>query len=307
MSRRLYRNVMFFLIILLIPALITHFMSKEGGVAEREREPEEYYIISGKEKLPLEEYLTGVIAYYMPASCDDEAYKALAVLLRTSVMHKLGEHTEIEEEQLAFPRYRMEELEVLFGEDFSYTYSRYQTAVRATRGEILRYEGEIAEPYFHQVSAGMTNSLAGYPYLTSVDSGWDIQAEKFLSLITLSPEEFYAGLLKASGTDETLLFTEMSAEEFMEQLVVETREGEYKQAVIFRDVRIPAVRIQEVFGLKSTAFSFEAYEGNIRIMTKGLGHGIGLSLNGAMQLAQEGKSYREILSYYYSNITISGE
>ena len=93
----------------------------------------------------------------------------------------------------------------------------------------------------------------------------------------------------------------------MEQLVVETREGEYKQAVIFRDVRIPAVRIQEVFGLKSTAFSFEAYEGNIRIMTKGLGHGIGLSLNGAMQLAQEGKSYREILSYYYSNITISGE
>lgn len=307
MGRRLYRKLFFFLIVMLLPALITRFMSREGGISERKNMPEEYYILSGNERLPLEEYLTGAVAYYMPVSCDDEAFKAMAVLLRTFARVRMGEGKEAEEERLALSRYKMEEMEAIFGENFSYTYSRYQAAVRATKGEVLRYEGELIEPYFHQISAGMTNSLSGCPYLSSVDSSCDIQADGFLSLITISPEEFYAGLLKASGTDKALLWQEASAEEYMEQLTIEAREGEYKQAVVWKEVRIPASEIQKAFDLKSTAFTFEAYEGKIRIITKGLGHGIGLSLNGAKELALEGKSYRQILGWYYSNITVSGE
>ncbi len=307
MSRRLYRNLCFLLIVILLPAFVTRIMNEEGAVAERNSDSEEYYIISGQEKMPVEEYLTGVVAYYMPVSYEDEAYKAMAVLLRTFVRMRMEDKREIEEEQLSLPRYQMEELEVMFGEDFSYTYSRYQTAIRQTKGEVLRCEGELVEPYFHQVSAGMTNSLKGCPYLSSVDSSWDIQAENFLSLFTISVEEFYAGLLKASGSEEALLMEEASAEEFMERLVVEEREGEYKQAVVWNGVRIPASKVQEAFGLRSPAFSFEAYEGRIRILTKGIGHGLGLSLHGAEYMALEGKSYREILAYYYSNITVSGE
>ncbi len=307
MSKRLYRNLFFLLVVILLPACITRIMNEEGAVTERGGDSDEYYIISGQEKMPIEEYLTGAVAYYMPVSYEDEAFKAMAVLFRTFVRMRMGDEREIEEEQLSLPRYRMEELEVMFGEDFSYTYSRYQTAVRQTKGEVLRCEGELIEPYFHQVSAGMTNSLKGCAYLSSVDSSWDIQAESFLSLLILSAEEFYAGLFKASGSEEALLMEEASAEEFMERLVVEGREGEYKQAVVWNGVRIPASKVQEAFGLKSPAFSFEAYEGRIRILTKGIGHGLGLSLYGANRMASEGKSYREILAYYYSNITVSGE
>lgn len=307
MNRRLYRGSMFFFIIILLPALITQFMNKEGGVAERKSEAEEYYILSGQEKIPLEEYLTGAVAYYVPVSCNDEAYKAMAVLLRTYVRLKAGEEKEIAEEYLPLSRYQIEEMKVMFGEDFSYLYSRYQKAVKATRGEALRYDGELIEPYFHQVSAGRTNSLQGYPYLTSVDSGWDIQADHYLSLITLTAEEFYAGLLKCVDEKEEFLQQDLSAEELLSQLTLEAGEGEYKQSVAWQEYRIPAASVQKAFQLPSTAFSLEAYEGNIRIMTKGLGHGIGLSLNGAECMAEEGKSYREILTYYYSNITVSGE
>ncbi len=307
MSRRLYKSVIFFLVIILLPALITLYMSEGGGVTERKSASEEYYIISKQERIPLEEYLTGAVAFYMPVSCDDEAFKAMAVLLRTFVLFQMGDLKEIEEEKLSLSRYQMEEMEVMFGDKFSYTYSRYQTAVQITKGETLKYEGELIEPYFHQVSAGMTNSLAGIPYLSSVDSPYDIQADRYLSLITISSSEFCTGLWKAADSSEELLMQEVSAEDIMAQIIVEVREGEYKQSVVWKNIRIPAVSIQKVFGLPSTAFQFEAYEGNIRIITKGLGHGIGLSLHGAMKMAEEGKSYREILTYYYSNITVSGE
>ncbi|MNI99934.1 Amidase enhancer precursor [compost metagenome] len=37
---------------------------------------------------------------------------------------------------------------------------------------------------------------------------------------------------------------------------------------------------------------------------KGYGHGLGMSQFGAVGLALEGKSYQEILAYYYNGATI---
>ena len=46
-----------------------------------------------------------------------------------------------------------------------------------------------------------------------------------------------------------------------------------------------------------TAVSFTFYGG-------GYGHGVGMSQNGAIHLAEQGKSYEEILRYFYQNIEI---
>ena len=46
-----------------------------------------------------------------------------------------------------------------------------------------------------------------------------------------------------------------------------------------------------------TAVSFTFYGG-------GYGHGVGMSQNGAKHLAEQGKSYEEILRYFYQNIEI---
>lgn len=54
----------------------------------------------------------------------------------------------------------------------------------------------------------------------------------------------------------------------------------------------------------------EAENGQIRavqILGGGYGHGVGMSQNGADQMAQEGKSWEEILNFFFQNIEITEE
>ena len=42
----------------------------------------------------------------------------------------------------------------------------------------------------------------------------------------------------------------------------------------------------------------------VQILGKGYGHGIGMSQNGANEMAKEGYTWREILTYFFQNITL---
>ena len=56
--------------------------------------------------------------------------------------------------------------------------------------------------------------------------------------------------------------------------------------------------------LNSACFYFSELDGKIRILTKGIGHGLGLSQYGANELAKQGKNYQDILKYYYQDVTL---
>ena len=56
--------------------------------------------------------------------------------------------------------------------------------------------------------------------------------------------------------------------------------------------------------LNSDCFYIKEVEGSIRILTKGMGHGLGLSQYGANEMAKKGKDYKEILNYYYQGLEI---
>ena len=56
--------------------------------------------------------------------------------------------------------------------------------------------------------------------------------------------------------------------------------------------------IRTLFDLKSTDFDI-SIGSEIKFVTKGYGHGVGMSQYGANKLAQNGKNYEEILKYYY--------
>ena len=43
---------------------------------------------------------------------------------------------------------------------------------------------------------------------------------------------------------------------------------------------------------------------NIKITTKGYGHGVGMSQYGALGMSKKGFTYDEILKHYYKNVTI---
>ena len=63
-------------------------------------------------------------------------------------------------------------------------------------------------------------------------------------------------------------------------------------------------KFRDRFGLASACFTIAEVDGRVRVVTKGLGHGYGLSQWGANELAKDGKDCVEILKYYFPNISL---
>jgi stage II sporulation protein D len=62
--------------------------------------------------------------------------------------------------------------------------------------------------------------------------------------------------------------------------------------------------LRSLLGLRSDCFTWEIGESHIVFYVTGYGHGVGLSQYGANQMAEEGADWQEILSHYYTGVTI---
>jgi stage II sporulation protein D len=71
---------------------------------------------------------------------------------------------------------------------------------------------------------------------------------------------------------------------------------------IDKDLKIPLKVIRADFQLKSTFFSVEQVGENVIFKGKGYGHGVGLCQEGAMRMAKQKRSYKDILSFYYRDV-----
>ena len=68
-------------------------------------------------------------------------------------------------------------------------------------------------------------------------------------------------------------------------------------------------QFRDALSLPYSAFSLKDSEGKLKITTTGKGHGLGMSQWTANELAKEGKTYEEILQYFFegTNLTDVGE
>ena len=78
----------------------------------------------------------------------------------------------------------------------------------------------------------------------------------------------------------------------------------YISSIQIGDNTFTGDEIQMYFSLQSPYFEFENFEEQIRIICKGNGHGLGYSIYGGCKMAENGSSYKDILTYYFTNITI---
>ena len=62
--------------------------------------------------------------------------------------------------------------------------------------------------------------------------------------------------------------------------------------------------MRRVLGLRSPNFSYRIKDGKFIFTVKGYGNLAGMSLFGANEMAKEGKSYEQIITYYYSGTEI---
>lgn len=254
------------------------------------------------ENVPLETYVARVIASEMPAEFEMEALKAQGVAARTYIVDLLMHHGEetdafISDQTDDQVYSNDEELREKWGSDYTWKMDKLLEAVTATKGEVITYNQMTITPAYFSTSNGYTVNSEDYwenelPYLRKVESKWDEESPSFLDQQTFTKGEIEQLLgLSLPQTNEVPIQMTHTESNRVDELTIanETFTG--------REVR-------EKLGLKSSDFTIEQKSDHFVFNTKGFGHGIGMSQYGANGMAKEGKTYEEILSYYYQGVEV---
>ena len=243
-------------------------------------------------ELPLEDYVESVVAAEVGTNWDLEALKAQAVIARTYAVYKKSQNPDSKfhiTSSVMNQVYKGNNSEVLIS-----------FAVKETAGEILTYKGKPIEAFYHSTSCGRTEDPeevfgVSYPYLKSVET--DCSLSPYWDWVRKIPKEEIQKDLNINELKDISIRSYTSTGRVRE-LTVESDSG---------NSVIKATEFRKLLGwsrLPSTSFSMKVNGDSVTFEGKGYGHGVGLCQWSALQMAKEGKSYREILSYFYPGTEI---
>lgn len=247
--------------------------------------------------LDLEEYVIGVVAGEMPASFEIEALKAQAIAARSYALSKIETSTESYDlvTDITNQVYiTTEDMQEKWGEDYDFYYDKIKNAVAATKNLVMEYEGDVISAYYFAMSNGATEDVSlvfgeARDYLKSVDSSWDESVKNFSVTTTFTKEEF-CSKLSIDCSNITIGAIDRSSTNRVNTIVINDKE-------------FKGTTLRTLLGLRSTDFTIDIAD-DIKITTKGYGHGVGMSQYGANEMAKNGASYEEILNHYYKDIDI---
>ncbi|MBI2094027.1 MAG: SpoIID/LytB domain-containing protein [Candidatus Omnitrophica bacterium] len=252
--------------------------------------------------LPLEDYLRGVLSKEAPDYWPEEALKAIAIAARTYAVYQM-----------------LSKLDAGFdvtGDVLSQDYGgksgeKHPTtrAVKATRGLVLTYKGELFPAFYHSTCGGMTEHsrvmgsfdipplsggtfcqfCAGSPFyswsrrLTKEDLNWALYKSPYGTIGTI--RALRINKRTPSGRIETITIVG-------ERRTLTMTAYEFRALLGFDRIRSPLFYI-EPDGEK--AFLLHGH---------GWGHGVGLCQWGSSELARRGVLANEILAFYYPQSNI---
>ncbi len=287
-------------IILLLPYILTIFMNGAEIQSVNLGESTNGIIVQveGEESGVLwEEYLVGILAREIPTEYDLEAMKAQAVMIRTRLYLESGGDPNHVYDEVYYDVVDVQEK--WENENTVEIYQRLNEAVESTEDEILMYnDGLVVSPY-HFLSLGQTRSgvevlgASGYEYLESVSCPLDLEHELQLQVTEMSYDEV-SERLDLGASD--LYYSDFQ--------ILSTDHAGYVMEVRVQEGILQGEDFRKLMDLSSGAFVLQEIEEGIKITTSGVGHGLGLSQNTAHYMALEGKSYREILQYFYKGVEL---
>jgi len=286
------------------------------------------------EHVDLETYVAGVIAAEMPSSFPLEAMKVQAIAARTYALYHLGAHAEADVDLCARVH-----CQAYAGQPPAD--SRAAQAARQTAGQVLSWNGLLADAPYHSACGGATapawrvrqgqllpylcgspdaplSSPPGLPYCsTDHDLAWtkhfSLQEARCLVSSNLGRVLGDSGL--SPGQLDSLQVMDSAPNGRAAWLEVHTTKGTFR-------VRGDAIRWlfgtgqPGPIGLRSTAFQLTVERDSrgrpngFLFQGVGHGHGIGLCQWGARGRALAGQTAEEILSAYYPGarvIALGGE
>jgi stage II sporulation protein D len=244
----------------------------------------------------LRDYLKSVVPSEIPADWNAEALKSQAIASRTyalyHMLHSRSKRLFDLDATTSFQVYR----------GISSEKQSTGDAVERTDGEIVTYDGSPILAYFHSTCGGRTAddrdvwSGGDQPYLNSIQCTYCSESPHFRWQTDLALADIRKSLQRNSR--------------FTGQI----------RSVAFRnhDGRVTSVTVRHSQGscsmtgnefrllfnsgtVKSTSFHSKKYKGGLLLNGNGWGHGVGLCQWGAKGMAENGKTYKNILQYYYRN------
>ncbi len=251
-------------------------------------------------EVPLEEYVTGVVAGEMPASFSMEALKAQAVAARTYALYRKSQNgsksydvTDDTRTQVYIDKGQMQKK---WGNEFDKYYNRVSDAANGTAGEVITYGGKIIEAFYFAMSSGNTQDAVyvfnqSRDYLKGVSSEYENNSISGFQVV----KDFEpANVKKLFG---------LTCKNLRVDNIKYNNEG-YCENLTLCGKKINGMTFANKMGLRSSSFKIEM--GNkMKITTKGFGHGVGMSQYGANGYASNGYTYDEIIKHYYTGVEIS--
>ena len=264
------------------------------------------------QEMDLDTYLQGVLRAEMPASFEEEALKAQAVAARTETLYKVengpvANHPEADicdDVNCCQAFLPAETAEKNWGKQAKKYAAKIAAAVRETDGMVILYEDEPILAAFFSSASGRTNPsgdvwVTDLPYLRSVQSPeGESEVPNYYSVASFSPEEFREIFLAAHPEADL----DGAPEDWIG--AVERSDSDMVLSIVIGGVKVKGTEVRALFSLRSAAFIVAAEEGEIVFRVTGYGHGVGMSQYGANVMAAEGSTWREILEWYYTGVTI---
>lgn len=252
-------------------------------------------------KIPLEEYIVGVLAGEMPINFELEALKAQAVASRSYALKRIEYNKDKEYDVVDSIQNQVyldnEYLKNAWGINYVKNINKLRTAVNETIDEYIEYNNTIADTLFFSTSNGYTENSENVfnfecDYLKSVESPWDEEvSQAFNTSKTINLTEFYQKLNLPYNKNLNIEIIKRSNTNRIQLLKI-------------NNIEFKGTDIYNKLALKSTDFTIELLGDKVKITTKGYGHGVGMSQYGALGMAKAGYTYEEIIKHYYQGTNL---
>lgn len=277
-------------------------------------------------ELPIEQYLYAVVPSEMPASYELEALKAQAVCARSYAVKQTRTYS--------YPEYKahVDDSTAFQVYGNSGEKERAVRAVNETAGEKVWHGKEIATTYYFSTSGGVTTGVEAWgrkpgradAYLKSVkvknekgDYERTLPWYRWTAEIDgkLLEKQIARSTKKDIGRLKEVKVTKRGPGNVAVRLVASGDKGSVTVSTENKIRRVfggSGCRITKQDGTKASAgellpsafFTIRKKGTAYVIRGGGYGHGIGMSQNGANEMAKAGKTYREILGLFYQKIEV---
>jgi len=257
--------------------------------------------------MSLADYLPGAVAAEMPASFEPQALRAQAAAIRTYVLYRQrvspsGSHPQADvctDSACCLAWSSEDALREKWGSDYAAYSEKIRSAVSDTDGVWIAWSGEPVLAAFHSSSAGKTEDSSAVwgsslPYLVSVSTPETAQeVPNYVAGVTVSADDFSSAIRTAfPGADLSggpASWIGASVYDAAGRL----------SSVSIGGASVSGTALRSLFSLRSAAIAIAAADGAVTLTCTGYGHGVGMSQYGANVLASQGRTWKEILAWYY--------